>query len=87
MSTPALSEPKLDKYDLRLLARLNAEGPSFMRHPSHEHRAFDMFGKGLLERENAVYKMTQSFTEYRWRYWVTEAGRRALLRVGTGDKP
>lgn len=83
MSAPhALS---VDKVDLKLLGAIEAEGGRFMKHPSHEHRAYELERKGLLKRANVIYRQTPSTVEFRWKYFITKEGR-ALLRVGTGEK-
>lgn len=83
MTIPGLSSEGIvlrtvDKIDMRLLGRIAAEGASFMRHASHEHRAYDLARRGLLKRRSAVYRTGPSTVEYRWLYAITDEGRSVL---------
>ena len=71
----------LDDHDLRLLQRVKDDGPSFMRHASHEFRAYKMSSVGYLTSEMAVYAhhAGRGTAEYRTRYTVTDQGEALLV--------
>ena len=71
----------IDKYDLKILAKLAAEGPVFMKHASHEYRAAMMRTTGHTAGEMTVYKMHagRGTAELRTKYTITDAGRALLV--------
>lgn len=75
-------ELELDKFDIGVLKRIS-EGPCFMRHASHEHRACTMRHKGLVTSEMTVYSMSGggASMNLKNRYTITEAGKSTLEKA------
>lgn len=70
----------MDKFELALLKKCSPRVFEFMRTAAQERRAFELFGKGLLVRQNEVYRISGGgkSTEYRWSYKLSEAGQAML---------
>lgn len=70
---------QLQGKDLELIRKIaqaaNGE-PYFTSHPAHEARAFALYQKGYLNRDQALYSQHGSRKEYRWSYSLTERARR-----------
>jgi hypothetical protein len=74
----------IDKQDLKLLEALGSKLYLFTKTSAQEHRAFDLFKQGLLDRRSEVYRMSagRRTVEYRWAYRRTEAGTKIVHRKG-----
>ena len=81
---------KKRRQDARDHARL-AKFTGIYEFPSGAHAerfAFEMYEKGLLERENQVYSVSAGgrSMEYRWAYRLSTAGRKILMATqGAAD--
>lgn len=65
----------IDKHDIKLLQKLAAEGPSFMKHIRHEFRAAEMRREGYVSGEMAIYSYhANGNTTFRTRYTITDKG-------------
>lgn len=75
----AKDEHGLDAVDYKVLTMLDTNGPMFMKHPAHEHRAWSMVKPGYTEKKNEVsdmrYEGGQQVVTYRWLYTITTLGR------------
>lgn len=67
----------LDRFDRKMLLRFLEEGPRFLS-GGPESRAFDLFQKGLLDREWMVRSATMLHQDYAWRYRLSAKGRGAI---------
>jgi hypothetical protein len=68
---------QLQGKDLELIRKIAQSGePYFTTHPAHEARAFKLYQKGYLTRDQALYSQHGSRKEYRWSYSLTERARR-----------
>jgi len=72
----------MDKFDLALLKKCSPRMFEFMKTAAQERRAFELFSKGLLVRQNEVYRVSGGgkSIEYRWSYKVSEAGQEMLKK-------
>lgn len=70
----------LDKTDYKILERVAAEGPCFMKHPRHEMRACEMRLDGLMKSEMALYSLHAGTgnVEFRQKYALTKKGQDVL---------
>lgn len=75
-TTTTTENGQLQGKDLELIRKIAQGEPYFTSHAAHEARAFALFQKGYLNREQALYSQHGSRKEYRWRYSLTERARR-----------
>jgi len=70
---------KLTPGELKLLAKCPDKVFEFMKTHHQERNAFNLFRKGMLDRQSEVYSMRAGgkFMELRWSYRRTIAGRAA----------
>jgi hypothetical protein len=76
-----VKDGQLDAVDRRILTAIAEEGgSSFMRHPSHEHRAYEMSCQGFLKKESAVYAVKSGgrVVEFRNLYTLKPKAKRAM---------
>lgn len=62
---------QLQGKDLELIRKIAQAGngePYFTTHPAHEARAFALYQKGYLKRDQTLYAQRGSRKEYRWSY-------------------
>ena len=78
-----------DKFDLKLLVKLAADGPSFMKSASHEMRACNLRRDGYLTGEMTCYSMTGggASMNLRNRYTITDKGRALLSGMPSSKVP
>jgi hypothetical protein len=80
---PIEKKRRQDARDHARLAKFTG-GYEFPRGAHVERFAFEMYGKGLLERENRVYSVSAGAqsAEYRWAYRLSVAGRKLVKGKG-----
>lgn len=74
MPTKKLRRP-LDRHDFNLLTKLKTSGPQFIE---NDMRACELVQFRFVKRTFEIFKQTRLYADYRWRYDITQLGRREL---------
>jgi hypothetical protein len=70
---------QLSRFDWMLLRKIAAHRiPYFTKRSAEEHRAFDLYEKGLLSREWTTFAVTRLHEDMRWAYSVSKTGAEML---------